>query len=329
MIEEYYNLIKDKYGDIYRIILENDDEKLDKDYIEYDKSKWVIEDDVNTYLDSIINKNISDEEKILLVYRFICLNYIYDDNALYFLKKRKDENGNTYYISNDWYARVLTDDWLKNRKNHNRRVCYEYSRCLSKAIKKILAYSNNTKIKCCMLGLNDNSHYISGIYGEYNAMLDLDDFNKLKDLTRVKLNLKIKGITILSDKNNILTNAINNYNKDKLDDLKEVEKLDKTDFINYLNNIINILKKYNLDPQGFMEYMKDKIESNDIETERAWKLYITKPEKSYVRCLYFKYNNDYYLLDTINQKLEKQTMEYIDKNYILNPEENLYSYYGG
>lgn len=57
--------------------------------------------------------------------------------------------------------------------------------------------------------------------------------------------------------------------------MAEIEALssesDKKDFITYLNEIILILNKYNVDTQGFYEYMKLIIEAKKIETEKVWK----------------------------------------------------------
>ena len=59
-------------------------------------------------------------------------------------------------------------------------------------------------------------------YGkEYSIILDLDDFNSIKDLTRLKLGLTIKGIRILRDDKNILRNTIDKYNESRKQTLIE------------------------------------------------------------------------------------------------------------
>ena len=86
----------------------------------------------------------------------------------------------------------------RKRKKHNRRICYEFARFYAKAINTLI--DGNNELEAFMLGLKDNTHYVVGLTGkEYSVVLDLDDFNSIKDLTRVKLGLTIKGIKILRD----------------------------------------------------------------------------------------------------------------------------------
>ncbi len=56
------------------------------------------------------------------------MNYVYDDNVLYFFKKDSSDPNNIKYIAVDWYGRIIDKNWIEKRKNHNRRICYEFSR---------------------------------------------------------------------------------------------------------------------------------------------------------------------------------------------------------
>ena len=53
---------------------------------------------------------MSIEDKILEVYKYICLNYIYDVNVLYFFRKDKSDINNVKYIAVDWYGRIIGED---------------------------------------------------------------------------------------------------------------------------------------------------------------------------------------------------------------------------
>lgn len=118
---------------------------------------------------------------------------------------------NIKYIAVDWYGRIVGNEWKDNRQNHNRRVCYEFARVYAKAIKELLDDNNNLDV--FMLGDKENLHYVVGLTGpEYSVILDLDDFNSIKDLTRLKLGLTIKGIRILRDNSGKFKDAINKFN---------------------------------------------------------------------------------------------------------------------
>ena len=90
------------------------------------------------------------------------------------------------------------------------------------------------------------------------------------------------------------------------------------------------MKKYNIDPQGFFEYMRSIIEQEGFEIEKLWKEDIGADEKRYERCLIFDFNHQTYLLDSIDRVLKIIDKEKLDKKiFIFNPEEHTYSYYGG
>ena len=217
----------------------------------------------------------------------------------------------------------------KNRKKHNRRVCYEFARFYAKAINELLEENNN--LEAFMVGDKENLHYVVGLTGdEYSVILDLDDFNKIKDLTRLKLGLTINGIKILRDNSGKFQRAVDKFNKNRLNELSEVEELKEKDTIKYFNSVIDILKQYDIDSQGFCEYMRTIIEHEEIEIEKIWKEVKGDSEKRYVRCLIFDFDSQTYLLDSIDKTLNVINKEKLDKKiFIFNPEENEYPYYGG
>lgn len=332
-IRKFYNEVNQSLEGDYKIILEPN-RALTEDWIEYDTVKWELEKPLKNLVTELLNNNtLTFEEKVLSVYKYICLNYIYDDNVLYFFKRDCSDPDNIKYIAVDWYGRIVGNTWIENRKKHNRRICYEFARFYAKAINELLQ-KNNT-LEAFMLGDKENLHYVTGLTGDdYSIILDLDDFNSIKDLTRLKLGLTLKGIKILRDDSGKFKKAIDNFNKDKLEELVEVEKITQSlqgkDTIKYLNSIVEILRTYHIDSQGFMEYMRSKIEKEEIEIEKIWKEAKGGIEKRYVRCLLFDFDSKTYLLDSIEQTLSIVVKEELDKNiFIFNPEENYYPYYGG
>lgn len=332
-IIQFYNELNQSLDGDYKIILEPNRD-LKEDWIEYDQVKWELEEQIQDLVKVLSKENtLSFEEKILKIYSYICLNYIYDANVLYFFKKDTTDINNIKYIAVDWYGRIIDDTWKENRKKHNRRICYEFARFYARAINELRGKDDN--IEAFMVGDTDNLHYVVGLTGnEYSVILDLDDFNNLKDLTRLKLGLTIKGIKILRDKHGRFQKVLDKFNKDKLSELTEVEEIKRRlkgkDTIRYFNSVIEILKRYNIDSQGFFEYMRSIIEQEGFEIEKLWKEDIGAPERRYERCLIFNFNNKTYLLDSIDKELKEIEREKIDKKvFIFNPEENEYSYYGG
>ncbi len=332
-IRKFYNEVCENLEGNYKIILEPG-RKFTEEWIEYDKVKWELEDSINKLVKKLLKDNVlTFEEKILEIYKFICLNYIYDDNVLYFFKRDTTDPENIKYIAVDWYGRIIDNKWKENRKKHNRRVCYEFARFYAKAINELL--DGNENFEAFMLGDKENTHYVTGLTGsEYSIILDLDDFNKIKDLTRLKLGLTINGITILRDDYGKFQNVVDSFNKTRNKDLKEVIELkensrDKKN-IEYFTEVVEILKKYKIDSQGFMEYMRKIIEDEEIEIEKIWKEIKGGIEKRYVRCLIFNFNEKTYLLDSVEQELCEISKDNLDKKiFIFNPEENEYPYYGG
>ena len=332
-IKKFYKEICENFEGDYKIILEPPRE-LNEDWIEYDQVKWEMEEPIKNLVNTLIKDNsLSFEEKLLSIYKFICLNYIYDVNVLYFFKRDTSDINNIKYIAVDWYGRIVGQKWIENRKKHNRRVCYEFARFYAKAINELLGENDN--LEAVMVGDKENLHYFVGLTGkDYSITLDLDDFNSIKDLTRLKLGLTIKGIKILRDESNKFKKVLDKFNEGRPDELTEVKEIqdnfDGKDIIKYLNDIIDIFRKYNIDAQGFFEYMRSKIEKQGIEIEKIWKEVKGASEKRYVRCLLFNYNSNSYLLDSLEQTLNKVNREDIDKKvFVFNPEENEYPYYGG
>ncbi len=332
-IRKFYNEITQTLEGDYKIILEPNRE-LTEDWIEYDQVKWEMDEPIEKLVKKLLNETtLNLEDKILSIYKFICLNYIYDDNVLYFFRRDTSDINNIKYIAVDWYGRIIDERWKENRKKHNRRVCYEFARFYAKAINKLIGANDN--LEACMVGDKENTHYVVGLTGdEYSIILDLDDFNKIKDLTRLKLGLTITGIKILRDNNGKFQKAVDKFNEDRLNELSEVEKIKEElrgkDTIKYFNSVIDVLKTYKIDSQGFLEYMRSIIENEEIEIEKIWKEVKGGSEKRYVRCLVFNFDSNTYLLDSVDKTLNIIDKEKLDKNiFIFNPEENEYPYYGG
>ena len=171
------------------IVLDPAQNKNSKDNIEedivYDKADWKMTDELNKYVKDLSNEsNLSIEDKILSIYEKICKDYVYDDNLISYIQKIDDD----VFDLPDWYGRDIDQEWENNREQHNRRICFELSRYLAKALSDLV--KNNDDYDTCILWNKNLTHYFVGLTCEnYSVALDLDDFFNIKDLTRLKTDL--------------------------------------------------------------------------------------------------------------------------------------------
>lgn len=332
-IYKFYDEVNQALEGDYKIILEPN-RNIQEDWIEYDTVKWEMENGINKLVEKLLKEtSMSFEEKVLEVYKYICLNYVYDANVLYFFKRDDSDINNIKYIAVDWYGRIVGKDWIEKRQKHNRRICYEFARFYAKAINVLL--DGNDKLEAFMLGDKENLHYVVGLTGEeYSIILDLDDFNSIKDLTRVKFGLTIKGIKILRDESGKFKQVVDKFNEGKRDEIEEIEEAKKNlkdkNLIEYFNKVAQILKNKNIDSQGFFEYIRTIVENEGIKIEKIWKEDKIAPEKRYERCIIFELDGKTYLIDSIEQVIFQTEKEDIDtKFFVFNSAENEYPYYGG
>ena len=109
-IRRFYNELNQALDGDYKIILEPN-RKLTEDWIEYDQVKWELEEPIQSLVERLSKENtLSFEDKILKVYKYICLNYIYDANVLYFFRKDTSNINNIKYIAVDWYGSIMDEN---------------------------------------------------------------------------------------------------------------------------------------------------------------------------------------------------------------------------
>lgn len=175
----------------------NDKDELNEDII-YDEASWKITNELQEYIDKLSEDDkLSVEDKILSTYEKLCKDYVYDDNLISYIKKIDDD----VFSLPDWYGRDVDQEWEKNREQHNRRICFELSRYLAKALTELLKDNNDYNI--CIFWNKNLTHYFVGLTcNDYSLVLDLDDFFNIKDLTRIKADLTAEGIVILEDYEN-------------------------------------------------------------------------------------------------------------------------------
>ncbi len=288
-----------------------------------DKEKWEISDEVQAFVNELSkNDQLSDEDKILSIYEELCQRYTYDDNILSYIKKSDDDK----FALPDWYGRDTDYNWKKNRGNHDRRVCYEVSRYLAKALTEL--FKDNDDYNICILWDKDLTHYFVGLTcNEYSLTLDLDDFNNIKDITRLKAGLTAEGIVILEDNEGKFRSSLDQFNNSRMKHAvrrikSEIENtsseqnvenqnsnsVEENDDIAFLKNAMEILKeKYDIDSQGLFEYMKEIVDIKlgpDVR-KKVWKKIEgnSNEDTRHIRCLVLDIDNQKYIIDVDKQVL--------------------------
>lgn len=324
-------------------IVLNPEEKLEREdelnsNMIYDIAKWKITDEeIRTFIDEISqSRELSNEDKILLIYGKLCEKYVYDDNIISYIQKNDDDS----YDLPDRYGREIDEEWEKNREEHNRRVCYEVSRYLAKALSEL--FKDNEDVNICILWDKGLTHYYVGLTcNEYSITLDLDDFNNIKDLTRIKSGLTAEGIVILKDNAEKFKNALERFNKGRSKDAitkieseiakddsnletQETDPIEEPDDIVFFRNAIEILtQKYDIDSQGLYEYIKEivDIKLGPKARKKVWKEIRgnTYEETRYIRCLIVEVDNHKYIIDVdtmLIRSFDEEEVKKEDRDFI-------------
>ena len=320
---------------------ESENKENKKNNIIYDKAGWKINEEICALVDKLSqNRQLSNEEKILIIYEKLCKDYVYDDNILSYIQKSDDDS----YDLPDRYGREINGEWEKNREQHNRRVCYEVSRYLAKAL--IELFKDNEEFNVCILWDKSLTHYFVGLTcNEYSITLDLDNFNNIKDLTRIKTGLTAEGIVVLDDNEGKFKSVLDKFNKSRSKEaIEKIENeidndtnipnqnienqnftpIEEPDDIVFLRNAIEILKdKYNIDSQGLYEYMKEivDIKLGPAARKKVWKEIKGKDfdETRYIRCLILDVDNQKYIIDVDTMLLrtfDEEEFKKEDRNFI-------------
>ncbi len=310
--------------------------------ITYDAANWKVTEKMQAFVEELKQNNeLSKEEKVLAIYEKLCQEYIYDDNLISYIQKVDDDQ----FVLPDWYGRDVGPEWEKNREEHNRRVCYEVSRYLAKSLTQL--FEGNEDIDVCILWDKGLTHYFVGLTSsEYNITLDLDDFNNIKDLTRIKTGLTAQGINILTDKYGKFKAALEKFNDGRCTDaMQKVEQdiasdtknpeyaqvqVEEPDEILFLKYAIEKLKEeHNIDSQGLCEYMKEIIDVTvgPQARKKMWKEIRGKDNQQtrYIRCLTLDINGQNYIIDVDKKlirafdeaELQKEDREFIPYKELL------------
>ena len=321
-LNELSEMVTKKWGKKPTIVLENlnrifVNKQVDIN-VDVENENWEIPSEIEEYIEQLAkDDSINMEEKILEIYLKLCKYYVYDDNVLSYLKI-KDQD---VFALPKFYGKEPSENWKRNRKKHNRRVCFEISRILAKSLIKLIEKTDRTgEYDVCILWDKDLVHYNVGLISkDYSMILDLDNFEQIKDLTRVKVDLSVDGIEILEDKENKFRKVLDEHNQSKIktsiEQIKELKNREKRDTetiesedLEFLKSALEIIKgKYNLDPAGIFEYMKEIVDTRigSESRNKIWKRFKNEfGENIYTRCLIVTIGNKQYLIDVLAENLD-------------------------
>lgn len=288
--------------------------------IVYDKARWDLPEELKGFIEGIsLNTSLGIEGKMLRLYEKICTGYVYDDNLISYIKK--DDEGD--FTLPDWYGRDVDENWEKNRKKHNRRVCFELARYLASGLTEMLKITPTDQDYEVGIFWNKGlTHYLVGLTCDsYSVALDPDDFNNIKDLTRIKRGLTAQGIVVLEDKDRKFSTALQRFNNkrdevatdamqneiDARTDLKDIEG--ESENVAFFRKAVEILssrpnsvsKKMGLESQGIFEYIKEMVDIK-LGSEYRTKVYRELYEEGQeiprrIRCLVLNIDGKQYLVD--------------------------------
>lgn len=288
--------------------------------IVYDKARWNLPPELMGFIEGISqNSTLGLEGKMLRLYEKICTGYVYDDNLISYIKK--DDEGE--FTLPDWYGRDVDENWENNRKKHNRRVCFELARYLASGLTEMMKI--NGVEQGYEIGIFWNkglTHYLVGLTCDgYSVALDPDDFNNIKDLTRIKRGLTAQGIIVLEDKERKFTTALQRFNSkrkesatdamqeeiDSRTDLEEIEG--ESENVTFFRKAVEILsrkpdedsQKNELESQGIFELIKEMVDIK-LGPEYRTKVYRELHEENQavprrIRCLILSIDGKQYLID--------------------------------
>lgn len=333
--------------DILRITGNNYNQNIDFN-MDIDVDEWILNEKLQKEIANIsADRHTNIEEKILNIYQKLCEDYTYDDNVLSYIKKYEDDS----FGLPDFYGRNTTEKWKENRTKHNRRNCYEISRLLAQSIKELIKNAGiSSNYDVCILWDEALTHYFVGLTSnEYCVTLDLDDFNQIKDLTRMKTGLTLEGVRVLEDTNGKFTNVLQKINKGRSSSAQEhienkreieTEKENKTidsdetesDDYKFLKFAIETLvNDYNLDSQGLFEYMKEIVDTKigPATRKKVWKqIDVDNGDttvKRYTRCLVINIDDSNYVIDVEGKDIDSIFYE-IDENMMAGPDSTFIPY---
>lgn len=281
---------------------------------------WTIHPDLlkAVYEDSLVGYSL--EEQALHFYGKLCQMFSYDEGYFY----------NDKFKAEMRYSSTFSKERLESIVPGFQITCWDFARIFSKLVNQL---DGNIEAVMISRGI-DGGHFLSGFYTDKVSLM-LEPINKqkdgLNDFMKVKTGLKIGGIQIISDKDNIIPQAIDRVA------LQVIGKEPATveDYLNQLNSLplntvphnlvlklrtfIEVLKIQKLlgndATQAFMALLHSGFFGEGLETKFLGKLENQNSQKTFRRTILINPNSSttmqstLYLLDTYQLELSSCTFK--------------------
>ena len=161
-----------------------------------DEPSWELNPQLHNEIFEDMPDDLSLEEKVIFIYCKLCKIFTYDDGYFY----RKQENSKTY-------SPRFSRKHLENITPNSRITCWDFARILSKLINSL-----DGDIEALILAEGEEKkHFAVGFYTDkVSAVLDAVDGRSygINDLMKAKNGVEFEGISITSDKDNLINKAI-------------------------------------------------------------------------------------------------------------------------
>lgn len=287
----------------------DDNEYIDDSRIENDYIGWSEDDDeiMEKLRELQSTTSMSLIDLVFNIHLLVCKYFSFDDRC-HFLSQYDSKND--ICTIEKKYGREPDDNWIADRKTHNKRICFELSRYVAFRVKQ---FANE---QCDVFLVSDKyeSHYATAVISQkFMIIVDTDDFIKGEDLRRAKLGIEIKGITILNDGCGVVEEALKNVNcgrisKKDFEIRARSDKIQKQNF-EWICTLWDKIKCKEND-EGYY-YMKSALETRGFEPVVMFE----KKEGGCSPALYMLWNMDYMIIKSSGVEVirSKQFVENIRK----------------
>lgn len=216
--------------------------------------EWKINEELYKCVYDKMPKGLTIEEKAMYIYCMLCKVLKYDQ-GYYYRNRTKD---------NMKYSSKFDKERLERIKPESKITCFEFSRIFAKFINNM-----NGDIEAVIISRGINKgHFLTGFYTDKVSLM-LEPINgrslATNDLAKAKNGIECEGIHIISDRENIIPEALKKayqsvYKEKSVDIdyyvgiLQQLPKPNKLNFEEKMNKFIEMLKEKDIDGNEAVQF---------------------------------------------------------------------------
>lgn len=219
-----------------------------------DEPDWQINEELYKCIYDTMPTNLTIEEEAIYIYCKLCKVLKYDQGYYY----RNKTKGNKKYSSK------FDKENLEKIKPGSKITCYDFTRIFAKFINGI---DGDIEAVIISRGIN-KGHFLTGFYTDkVSLMLESVNGRSLatNDLAKAKNGIEFEGINIISDRENIIPNALrkayqNIYEEKSMNIdyyagiLQQLPKPNQINFEEKMNKFIEMLKEKGIDGSEAVQF---------------------------------------------------------------------------